>query len=48
MEESNQLLKKYKSQPKEYLNSIQQNKILKVKNKLLKLKKDFRELKIEK
>ena len=29
----------------EYLNSIQKNKILKVKNNLLKLKKCFRELK---
>lgn len=41
MEESNYLLKKYKSDP-EMENSSQQNKRLNVKNKLLKLEKRWR------
>ena len=41
MEESNYLLKKYKSEP-EMKNSSQQNKRLNVKNKLLKLEKRWR------
>ena len=46
MELLSRVLEKYKSEPQlEYLNSIQENKILKVKNSLQKYRKDFRELK---
>ena len=45
MEESNRLLKKYKSKLEmEYVNSKQSNKTLKIKNDLLNLEKDFRKL----
>ena len=47
MEHTDRLLKKYKSEytETEYLNNIQKNKILNIKNCLLKLQIDFRELK---
>ena len=46
MELSNCLLKKRRGEPEmELLNTIQKNKMVKVNNDLLKLEKDFRELK---